>query len=282
MKKGYINGFSVMKNFKEEFFKLLMLVQSKEPFAFARFSDGEMSVLKNKRLVLAENYFIQEDVYGENPVRAPIPYMEEERKEFNPEEHSFYHKKLVEAFQFKKKNYFKGIPGTNEWGRQAFDFCLDLYGDEDHEHLSFSNAMINGNYSLFVNMMIPEFKKRDIILVCNKNATLDNLPFKVKKDFRIGSNCMVNDYNLIEEMKRYISDNDIKDHVFLFSAATLSNFLIYELYKDFDQNQYIDIGSSLSPLLGLQGWRGTRVYLRCYWEGETNSIINQEDQWDRH
>ena len=91
---------------------------------------------------------------------------------------------------------------------------------------------------------------------------------------------MVNDYHLIEEMKRYISDNNIKDHIFLFSAATLSNFLIYELYKDFDQNQYIDIGSSLSPLLGLQGWRGTRVYLRCHWEGEQNSIINQEDSWD--
>ena len=70
-----------MKNFKEEFFKILMLIQSKEPFAFARFSDGEVSVLKNKHLVLAENYFIQEDVYGENPVTAPIPYMEEERKE---------------------------------------------------------------------------------------------------------------------------------------------------------------------------------------------------------
>ena len=140
--------------------------------------------------------------------------------------------------------------------------------------------MINGNYSLFVSMMIPEFKNRDVILVCNKNATFDSLPFKVKKDFRIGSNCMVNDYHLIEEMKRYISDNNIKDHIFLFSAATLSNFLIYELYKEFDQNQYIDIGSSLSPLLGLQGWRGTRVYLRCYWDGENNNIINQEDSWD--
>jgi|TARA_R110000824_G_scaffold381535_1_gene574323 hypothetical protein len=269
-----------MKNFKEEFFKLLMLVQSKEPFAFARFSDGEVSVLKNKHLVLAENYFIQEDVYGENPVKAPIPYMEEERKEFNPEEHSFYHKKLVEAFQFKKKNYFKGIPGTNEWGREAFDYCLQLYGGEDHEHLSFSNVMINGNYNLFMEMFVPEFLNKEVIIVCNENADITGLPFSVKKDFRIGSNCMINNYSLIKEMKKYISSKGIKNHTFLFSAATLSNFLIYELYKEFDQNQYIDIGSSLSPLLGLEGWKGTRVYLRCYWEGEHNSIINQEDSWD--
>ena len=268
-----------MKNFKQEFFNLLGLLQSKEPFAFSRFSDGEVSVLKNKHLVLAENYFIQEDVYGENAVRAPIPYMEEERKEFDPEKHSFYHQKLVEAFTFRKHNYFKGIPGTNEWGRQAFDYCVDLYGQDDHEHLSYSNLMINGNYDLFIKMMVPEFKSREIIMVCNENATFESLPFSIKKDFRIGSNCMVNNYDLIEQMKEYISKNKIKNHVFLFSAATLSNFLIYELYKEFDQNQYIDIGSSLSPLLGLQGWRGTRVYLRCYWEGDQNPIINQEDSW---
>tara|TARA_Y100000296_G_C5178720_1_gene261811 strand:- start:1445 stop:2254 length:810 start_codon:yes stop_codon:yes gene_type:complete len=268
-----------MKNFKEEFFKLLILIQAGEPFAFARFSDGEVSVLKNKHLVLAENYFIQEDVYGENPVQAPIPYMEEERKEFDPTEHAFYHEKLVESYKFRKKNYFKGIPGTNEWDSAAFDFCVGLYGDDDHEHLSFANAMINGNYQLFMDMMVPEFKDKDIVLVCNENASLQNLPFSVKKDFRVGPNCMINNYSLIDEMKEYIKDNNIGDHIFLFSAATLSNFLIYELYKEFDQNQYIDIGSSLSPLLGLQGWRGTRVYLRCYWEGEQHPIINQEDSW---
>ena len=80
-------------------------------------------------------------------------------------------------------------------------------------------------------------------------------------------------------MPPYIKANDIKDHTFLFSAASLSNLLIYDLYKEFDNNQYIDIGSALSPLLGLKGWRGTRVYLRCYWEGERNPIIMQEDSW---
>jgi hypothetical protein len=268
-----------MKDYKQEFFKLLMLLESGDPFAFARFSDGERTIMKNKRLVLAEDHFIQGDIYGNSAVTAPIPYMEEERKDFDPERDSFFRDKLMEAYLFKKNNYFKGIAGSNEWGGKEFEYCISEYGEDDHEHLTFSNVFINGNYSLFVNMMIPEFKNKDVILVCNKNATLDSLPFKVKKDFRIGSNCMVNDYHLIEEMKQYISDNNIKDHVFLFSAATLSNFLIYELYKDFDQNQYIDIGSSLSPLLGLQGWRGTRVYLRCYWEGEQNSIINQEDSW---
>ena len=52
-----------MKNFKEEFFKMLSLTQEGTPFALTRFSDGEVTVLKNEKLVLAENYFIQGDVY---------------------------------------------------------------------------------------------------------------------------------------------------------------------------------------------------------------------------
>ena len=268
-----------MKNFKDEFFKLLKLLREGTPFAFARFSDGEVTVLKNKRLVLSEKYFIQEDVYGSNAVGAPIPYMEEERKDFDPTRHAFYHHQLVEAYKYQKLNYYKGIPGTNEWGRASFDYCIDLYGSNDHEHLTFANALINGNYDLFMKSMLPEIAQKRIILVRNENASLDNFPLNVVKDFRIGTNCLVNNYSLIEEMKEYIKANDIKDHTFLFSAASLSNLLIYALYKEFDNNQYIDIGSALSPLLGLKGWRGTRVYLRCYWEGERNPIITQEDSW---
>ena len=121
-----------MKNFKDEFFKLLKLLREGTPFAFARFSDGEVTILKNKRLVLSERYFIQEDVYGSNAVGAPIPYMEEERKDFDPIRHAFYHHQLVEAYKYQKLNYYKGIPGTNEWGRESFDYCIDLYGSNDH------------------------------------------------------------------------------------------------------------------------------------------------------
>ena len=270
-----------MKYFKEEFYKLLNLVKTRQPFAFSRFSDGERTIMKNAKLVLSESYFIQGDMYGDQPIRAPFPYMEEERKDFNPEEDSFYRDKLIEAYKYKKNNYFKGISGYAEWnGNNDFQECLDLYGPDDHEHLTFSNVLINGNYKNFIEEMVAHFSGRKVILVCNKNANFDKLPFDVYADFRIGSNCMKNDYHLIKEMKEYIKKEKLENCLFLFSAASLSNFLIYELYKDFDKNQYVDIGSALSPLMNLQGWRGTRVYLRCYWEGEQNPIINQEDVWN--
>ena len=48
-----------MKNYKEEFYKLLNLVKARDPFAFSRFSDGEVTVLRNKQVVIAGDHFIQ-------------------------------------------------------------------------------------------------------------------------------------------------------------------------------------------------------------------------------
>ena len=54
-----------MKNYKEEFYKLLNLVKARDPFAFSRFSDGEVTVLRNKQVVIAGDHFIQHDIHGE-------------------------------------------------------------------------------------------------------------------------------------------------------------------------------------------------------------------------
>ena len=54
----------VSKDFSQEFDKFLGKLQRKENFAFARFSDGELFILKNQKVVLAENYFITGDRLG--------------------------------------------------------------------------------------------------------------------------------------------------------------------------------------------------------------------------
>ena len=91
-----------MKNYKEEFDKLLSLVKTREPFAFSRFSDGEVTVLRNKQVVIAEDHFIQHDIHGEKKVYANS-YLPEEHKSFVPSRNKREHEKLVEAFKFKKK-----------------------------------------------------------------------------------------------------------------------------------------------------------------------------------
>jgi len=269
-----------MKNYREEFDRILALVKGRIPFAFSRFSDGEVTMLRNKTVVLAEDHFIQGDIHGEQKIFANS-YMPEEQKSFIPSLNKREYEKLIEAFKFKKKNYIKGIPGQNSLdGGQSWKFCTELYGPDDWESLSFCNVMINGNYSRFIKETLPLFEGKDIVLVANENSKLDKLPFKVKKLFPIGSNCMVNDFDLPAKVGRWIKENNIENHLFLFSAATLSNFLCYDLFKEHDNNQYMDVGSSLGPLLQLEGWKSSRTYLLAYWGNSDHPVLHEEDAWD--
>lgn len=241
------------KSFKDDFYKLFIKLKKNENFAYSRYSDGSMYVLQNKKLVLAENHFqIDQTV-------TPNHYFPEDYKIFDPEQHQFYQKKLVEAFQYKKHNYYVGISCKccvgdvdNQWMR---DFYFQNSDNKSEEFLTWANIWVNGNYSMFVQYMIPEFNKHDIVYIVNEKADLKSLPFEVKKDFRVGNNCFVNNYPMIEEIKTWIKENNIKNHVFLFSAADLSNLMIHQLFEEFDNNTYINIGTCLNLYIKLSGIR---------------------------
>jgi hypothetical protein len=261
------------KDFKAEFDKFKKMLTDKENFAFARFSDGEMFIMQNKTVVLAPSYFVTGDRVGNNI------YTKEEQKEFHPEKDQFYRERLIESFQFNKGNYFKGICTKTDVGEEAFRWQLDLQGGGDEDHLTFANVLINSNYGRYVEEIVPLFGDREIIYVANEMANLDGLPFKVKKHFPIGSNCMINDYGVVEKVKKYISEHQLTDHVVLCSAASLSNYIIHECYRDNHNNTFLDVGSSLNPYLGLEGWKFTRGYLTSYWMKSKSGYGQQIDQW---
>lgn len=260
------------KDFIKQFDKVLDKLKKGENFAFARFSDGELDILKNKYVILADNYFISGNQKG-NGI-----YTVEEQKEFVPEKHQFFREKLIEAYLHKQSNYFKGIcTGTDlHVGSDNFNWMIEFHGG-DHETLTFSNLLINANYKRFVEEMIPLFVNRKIIYVVNENANINNLPFNVEKTFLIGSNCFVNNYDVVEKVKQYIGEK--QDYIVLCSAASLSNLVIYENYKNNNNNTFLDIGSCLNPLLNLEGWKYTRGYLTSYWMNSNSPFGRQIDVW---
>ena len=260
-----------IKHFDKEFDKFLEKLKNKENFAFSRFSDGELFILRNETVILAENHFVTGDRKGQGT------YPKEEQKEFIPEKHQFHQKKLVECFKFKKPGYYKGICCRNDVGEDAFFWQKSLNGSDTD--LTFANLLINKNYRRFVDELVPVLKEREVLYVVNESANLSDLPFKVKKAFRIGSNCMVDNYDTIEEVKAYIKENDIRDHVVLCSAASLSNFIIRDCYDDNPNNTFLDIGSCLNPYLSLAGWIHTRGYLTHYWLASGSPYGEQVDIW---
>ena len=121
--------------------------------------------------------------------------------------------------------------------------------------------------------MVSIYSEYKVILVSNSLSNVDKLPFEINKHFKIGKNAWVDDYSLIDVIKKYIDDNNISDHLFLFCAGPFGNLLSHQLFSHNKNNIYIDIGSTLNHLLvdKQRIWRG---YLKggddskkiCVWE----------------
>lgn len=237
-----------MKDFIEHFFLLYNKLKDNENFAFSRFSDGELRIMQNQELILGDGYNkIGDTVSSGN-------YYFEDRKHIDPKIHPYVVDKLMECYKFKKHSYYVGLSCRCCVGEVDFKQMIDWRGGDD-EFLTWSNLWVNGNYDLFRQYMIPEFSNHKIVYVLNENGNVNGLPFSVEKDFRVGENCIVNNFNKHEEIAQWIEDNNIKNYVFLFSASSLSNFIIYELFKKYPENTYIDIGTTLNLELGMKGVR---------------------------
>ena len=262
------------KNFSQDFDHLLHKLKNGENFAFTRFSDGELFILQDKTVVLADNHYVTGDITG------PNRYTKEEHKEFYPEKHQKYREKLIECYTHTQEHYYKGICTSTDGhvGRENFDWMIDFHGG-DHETLTFANLLINANYQRFIEEMIPVIAQRDVLYVVNEMADLSLLPFDIKKAFLIGSNCMIDNYDTSTEVVDYITTHDIRDHIVLCSAASLSNYVIYDAFKANQSNTFLDIGSCLNPLLGLEGWKHTRGYLTGYWLNSGSPFQRQVDVW---
>ena len=248
------------KDFNDSFFFFLEKITNKENFAFVRFSDGELDIIQNLYVELGGA-----SVQRGNELLPVAPYPAEDHKIFDPTNpaHQGSRQKLLDSLKFRKKNYFKGLTCPCCVSADRVRALLDLYEEGDEEHLVWSNQFVNSNYIYFLDHIYKHIQKReDIILVGNERIDPVTIGLRVKKFFPVGYNCFVNNIDLSDEIKKYILTHNIKNHLFLFSAASLSEILIYELYKDYPDNTYIDIGTTLHKQLGLSI---RRDYLSAYW-----------------
>lgn len=261
---------SLDKHFKKDFDYILKLLQNGEPFAFNRFSDGELFILQNKDLVLDDN-LVQ---VGDN-ITTGI-YSKEDFKDFKPERDAFFRDKLVESFKYKAHNYFKGLSCRCCVGEDDFQWQLDFLGtDKNESFLTWANLLVNGNYKRFIEEMYPLFNNYKTVFICNEKAKLSAFPFVVK-DFRVGYNAMIRDYGLIDEIKQWVQNNDITGHLFLFSASSFSKMAIHQLYEFAPNNIYIDVGTTLNAWMSM---KLDRSYLSSYWLGKKGNDVDRVCIW---
>jgi hypothetical protein len=257
-----------MKTFAADFYKLLDLLKRGEPFAFNRFSDGELYILQNKEVTF-DSAKVKVGVQVSDAI-----YSKDDYKSFVPDKHAFYRDRLVDAFKYQGKNYFKGLSCRCCVGDENFQWQLDFHGGYD-ENFTWSNLLLNSNYPRFVREMYPLFNNYKTVFLCNESADLSLLPFLVK-DFRVGYNAMENDYGLIETMKNWIDNNRIEGHLFLFSASSFSKMAIHQLYQHSPANTYIDVGTTLIPFMDIPP---NRTYLKSFWLGTKGGDLNKTCIW---
>lgn len=243
-----------MKTYQGEFFKFNKLIEDGNNFTLTRFGDGEIMILLNNFIDFT-NKFNGEWVYD--------PKIES---------HHFFRDKLIEAIKFKNDNYYLGITPPSLVGWDRHNEVVKL-SDQDDKMLTFCTLYMRSNYNLFLKHTYPLFKNYKTIGVFHNKANFSKLDFKFKKIFNVGINAWMNNYELVDEIPKYIKNNNIKNHLFLFAAGPLSPILIKACYEVSPENIYINIGSAMDVLVGLGG---TRHYLR----GEADEKINMDNWYD--
>lgn len=272
---------TLTNDFRGDFIALTRMLEAKEPFAFTRFSDGELLILQNRRIVISGSEAFAHDRWGRGQ------WGEEEHKTFTPGKDEELRLKLHASFVHRQPNYFKGIcckccVGEQNWAWQFGPGNL-TEAELSEKTLTWANLLINANYSFFVQRMVPLFSSFPVVVVVNEKANLTTLPFynSIVKDFRVGQNCHISGQHLIFDMTKWVTENPQYQSgtLFLFGAASLSNLLIHSLFSAFPNNTYMDVGSTMNPMMGLDGWKGSRDYLRAYWLGEKNALAERVCVW---
>jgi len=275
-----------IKLFDKELREFEQYIKDKKNFAFVRFSDGELFILQNKKVILSSNQYQTGDTIGRGT------YTQEEQKEFLPEKHQHFRELLLDSFVYDDRNFYKGISCRCCVGKDNFIWQLrTIYNNKEkvqnaalaeYSNLTWSNLFLNNNYKYYIENIVPLFSQFDVYLIVNEMADITTLPFysNIKQDFRVGSNCIINNLDLAQQLPQYIQDNNIKNSLFLFSASSLSNVVTYECYKTNKNNIYLDIGTTLNPYMkGMEGWRYSRDYLTNYWFNKKNNIGERVCVW---
>lgn len=239
-------GIADLRNFETR-------IAGKEPFTFVRFSDGEIEILRNRRLVISGSI-----VEFRNRI-FPNKFPQMDEKTFYPGRHLSVRHSLLNAAMFRGSNFFKGIPTSHNRAVIDREFMLRLNGGYTEE-ITFADLLVNENYlytrEKFFPMVISNFE--DIFIVGNWRSQLKGELGKAEL-IKIPDNFFID----FEETKNNVLTSLIsvpRGSLILSSASSLSNIIGFELFKKRPDLTFLDVGTAINDWLGLPSM--TREYHR--------------------
>lgn len=237
------------KNFQDDIVILKEAIESGEHITFSKFCDGEWAVLENRHIDNGE--------FSYDP---------------NNENDKYKREKLLEAFQYNDDRYFIGIACAYIFGIEMHRNMVNL-ARIPQERLTWADIWVNSNYQYFVDNIIPLFSSRPVLLFCNENGDINNLPFRPYMVFPVKENAWEHNWKHIEIAKTVMEKNHVKDSIALFCCGPFGNILAHELTMYHPENTYLDIGSTLNPYLK------SEKFQRDYYT-QSNNFHKVIGRWD--
>lgn len=228
-------------------------VQMRIPFTYVRFSDGEIELLRNRKLS------IDGGVTEFRGRRFANQFPNFDQKHFDPHSGQDIRRDLMASAVFRGNTYFKGIPTSHNNAIIDREFMLRLNGGFTQQ-MTFSDLFMNSNFLRVRSFFFPflaEFFK-DILIVGNWRCSLigylaKGRLIKIPDNFFSPS---IYQSTLKEVMAKLLEAP--KSALILSSASSLSNIIGHRLYLHRADLTFLDIGTTLHDLMGLQ--LGTRAY----------------------
>ena len=233
----------MIQNCKSDFKMLNDSLKKNIKYSFIRFSDGEIEIIRNRKLEIGEGFI---HIANKN---IEYSYPKYDFKIFNPDSDQEFRHKLIEAAQLTAEGFIKGIPAASNCAIKDRDLMIELNGGR-LDNLTFADLLINVNYLQFRNIFLENLmEKSHITVIANYRANLDH-----KIDdwnlIRIPDNVFSSFKTELDKILK-ILDKIPSDSVVLSSASSFTNIIGCEIWKKRRDIWFIDIGTSLHDLLGL-------------------------------
>ena len=242
---------SALSQGRDELANLLNRLQSGVPFSFVRFSDGEIEILRNRKLVIenGRTHFRGRELENSFPVY--------DSKRFIPGFDFGLRKDLMQSALFKSENYFKGIPTWHNDAVRDREFLLRLNGGYD-ERMTFSDLLVNSNYEFFRTDVLDSLKEKceDIFFIGNYRAVIKS-PFMTQNLISIPDDFFSNYPSVRSNVLAKVFALP-RGSIVLSSASSLSNIVGMQVRIRRDDLTFIDVGTAINDLLSLRS--NTRAY----------------------
>ena len=238
------------KSYQGDLLFFMTKILNNEPFALARFNDGEWFILSKAAYYCYDFQYEPED----------------------PEEEAWaveFSYTLQESLQWQHDGYYVGIICPHCFGEEAHRKMKEMSGQE-MKQLTWGSLLYNANYIPFLESILPYLQhNQNTYMLGNEKGDPSSLPFPLQEYFPLPRNVWkVPPSKSLEGIKKKIEREKIEGALFLICAGPSAAIFVKELCAFCPVNTYIDVGSTFDLWLFKDA---SRNYLRgvhftpCQW-----------------